>query len=161
MTATTTTTTQDQATIQQNLADLEVLSKQLDILEQVSQVQDLAKQIEETGTPEMKAKLKPFKEHYDGDVVTLIKKRTKQNFDNDIWQAISQKGEAEKAKYRQDPENYFTPEEREEYWQAAYTKTTAEAIKLAKNLEQVLGSAARPTTTQPNPDNTKRRLFKR
>jgi hypothetical protein len=156
-----TSTKPTQNDLQADVADLEVLEQQLAIMMEVAKLQEVAQKIEAEGTPEMKAKLKPFKEHYDGDVVTLIKKRTQQNFDNDVWQDVAKAGEEAKAKYRQNPGAYLTEEQRDEYWEKAYDKTVEEARKLAQNLEQVLKSV--PTTPDVQSAATaatpRRRLF--
>ena len=131
-------TSQPNTDTQADLENLRAMDKQLDILIEVSKVQELAEKIESQGTPEMKARLQPFKDHYDGDVVTLVKKRTKQNYDMDVWSDIEKAGEEAKARYQQDPAGYLTEEQKEDYWQKAYDKTISEARELARNFEQAL-----------------------
>ena len=150
---------------EQDLDAMSALDQRLEVAIEISRLYELAQRIEAEGTPEMKAKLKPFKEHYSGDVVTLMDKRTKQNFDNDVWQDVAKAGDEAKAKYRQNPDAYLTEEQRAEYWEKAYDKTVDEARKLAHNLDQVLQpgsqpaptSNAQPAVTQP----ARRRLFNR
>ena len=150
---------------EQDLDAMSALDQRLEVAIEISRLYELAQRIEAEGTPEMKAKLKPFKEHYSGDVVTLMDKRTKQNFDNDVWQDVAKAGDEAKAKYRQNPDAYLTEEQRAEYWEKAYDKTVDEARKLAHNLDQVLqpgsqpapASNAQPAVTQP----ARRRLFNR
>ena len=150
---------------EQDLDAMSALDQRLEVAIEISRLYELAQRIEAEGTPEMKAKLKPFKEHYSGDVVTLMDKRTKQNFDNDVWQDVAKAGDEAKAKYRQNPDAYLTEEQRAEYWEKAYDKTVDEARKLAHNLDQVLqpgsqpapASNAQPSVTQP----ARRRLFNR
>ncbi len=152
---------------QQDLDELAALDQRFDVAIEITRLQEVAQKIETEGTPEMKAKLKPFKEHYNGDIMTLITKRTKQNFDNDVWQDITKAGDEAKAKYRQNPEGYLSKDKRAEYWTKAYDKTVDEARKLTQNLEQVLQSAPTSTsTTSPVPETTqpktpRRRLFNR
>lgn len=155
----------DPAMTEQDLDAMSALDQRLEVAVEISRLHDLAQKIEAEGTPEMKAKLKPFKEHYNGDVVTLMDKRTKQNFDNDVWQDVAKAGDEAKAKYRQNPDAYLSDEQRAEYWEKAYDKTVDEARKLVHNLEQVLqpgsqpatASAAQPAAAQP----ARRRLFNR
>lgn len=151
---------------EQDLENMEAFDERLEVAIEISRLQDLAQKIEAEGTPEMKLKLKPFKEHYDGDVMSLITKRTKQNFDNDVWQDVSKAGDEAKAKYRQNPDGYLADDKRAEYWEKAYDKTVDEARKLVQNLEHVLESGKQPVaTTQPavadSSSAPRRRLFNR
>ena len=161
--------TQDQTMtaeeLQAEVSEMELVEQRLEVMAEVAKLQDLAQKIEAEGTPEMKAKLKPFKEHYNGDVVTLMDKRTKQNFDNDVWQDVAKAGDEAKAKYRQNPDAYLSDEQRAEYWEKAYDKTVDEARKLAHNLEQVLQSGSQPATVAADQSAAaqpaRRRLFNR
>ena len=155
---------------QQDLNDMSALDQRIDVAIEISRLQDLAQKIEAEGTPEMKAKLKPFKEHYDGDVMTLVTKRTKQNFDNDVWQEVAKAGDEAKAKYRQNPDGYLAEDQRAEYWEKAFDKTVEEARMLAHNLEQVVQSSAAKAESAPSSSAVptasadtapKRRLFNR
>lgn len=151
---------------QQDLDDMTALEDRFDVAMEVAKLHDIVQKIEAEGTPEMKAKLKPYMEHYDGQVMTLITKRTKQNFDNDVWQDVSQAGNEAKAKYRQDPDGYLSEEKRAEYWQHAFDKTVDEARKLTQNLEQVSQSANKSASSDSKDDKQttqapRRRLFNR
>src|SRR5690606_29114858 len=73
------------------VTDLQKTKQRLELLVKVAEVQKAAEFIEKQGDPNLQAKLRPFKEHYGGDVVELLRTRTKQNFEKLIVDDVTKK----------------------------------------------------------------------
>lgn len=116
--------------------DVAFLRQVVTTLTDLSEMKQLVKYIEKEGDDALKAKLGPLKKHYDGNLATLLHRRTRQHVESDAMAEVATKGDEEKQKFLQNPEEYLGKEEFRKRWMKAFETTATEAKALLGNLQQ-------------------------